>query len=322
MENIIELDKITIRSNNIIINEMILRDGLQSLTKVYDLKIKKHIYDLIVQTGISNIEFGSTTSEKILPQMANSFELFNLINPINYSDNQNNINQLNLIMLCTNTKLLPKCDDFKIDCISLACSISNDFSFKNFNYDSDKSIGLMLYNLEILLRSNKKFLRVYISGCFGDLTGNHDPDNIKLIGTIEKITSLINRFDYKNNFDIVLSDTYGFISESTLSKTLLDIKKYFNSQDNLITKYLCLHLHLEPGDQFKKIINIGLNHGVIKYDSSIGGIGGCPFSGSKCKGNIDTFHLVKYLTDQGYQTNISLDILNLNSILINKILFE
>ena len=63
----------------LIIYEMVLRDGLQSMDKIYDLNQKYLIYNHLINSGINKIEFGSTTSEKILPQMKESIDLYKKI---------------------------------------------------------------------------------------------------------------------------------------------------------------------------------------------------------------------------------------------------
>jgi len=68
-----ELDKKSIK-----IYEMLLRDGLQSLKQTYSLEDKIRMFNFIEEMGLKNIEFGSMTSEKILPQMSKSLELYDL----------------------------------------------------------------------------------------------------------------------------------------------------------------------------------------------------------------------------------------------------
>lgn len=61
------------------IYEMFMRDGLQSLNKIYPKETKLKFMNLLNQCNFDCIEFGSTTSAKLLPQMANSVELYQTI---------------------------------------------------------------------------------------------------------------------------------------------------------------------------------------------------------------------------------------------------
>ena len=81
------LNKLYIKNikKDVYIFEMFMRDGLQSLPTIYSLDHKISFLNNIYNSNIRNIEFGSTTNEKLLPQMSNSFELWNYISE-NYND--------------------------------------------------------------------------------------------------------------------------------------------------------------------------------------------------------------------------------------------
>ena len=103
-----------------------------------------------------------------------------------------------------------------------------------------------------------------------------------------------------NNIDIVLCDTMGLLTESLLIIILEEIIE--NNELKDIEKYISLHLHTT--NKFHSYIDIALNFKINKFDSSILNIGGCPFSGKKNNGNINTLELVKYLEQKNYDTNI------------------
>ena len=89
------------------IYEMFMRDGLQSLDKIYSLENKKFFIDCLIKCNIKNIEFGSTTNPKLLPQMKESYELWVYLNEKNLNNN--------LIMLITNNTNLKKSIDYNIN---------------------------------------------------------------------------------------------------------------------------------------------------------------------------------------------------------------
>ncbi len=95
-------NRILIKSNKkIILNEMFLRDGLQSLKSIYDLETKKIFFNKIYSTNIKNIEFGSTTNPLLLPQMQSSYELWDYVKKYKYTNN--------LTMLISDSMNLEKC---------------------------------------------------------------------------------------------------------------------------------------------------------------------------------------------------------------------
>jgi hydroxymethylglutaryl-CoA lyase len=94
-----------------------------------------------------------------------------------------------------------------------------------------------------------------------------------------------------------LSDTIGSINEHK-------IDELFNNIDKDLIDYIALHLHTD--NNFYPIINKALEYNVSKFDSSLLGIGGCPFAKCKLLGNISTYSLVKYLHSKKYKTDLSL----------------
>jgi isopropylmalate/homocitrate/citramalate synthase len=69
------------------IYEMFMRDGLQSLDKIYSLEDKKFFIDCLIKCNIKNIEFGSTTNPKLLYQMKDFYKLWNYLNEKNLNNN-------------------------------------------------------------------------------------------------------------------------------------------------------------------------------------------------------------------------------------------
>ncbi len=319
----VKLDRKSIK-----IYEMLLRDGLQSLKQVYSLEDKVLIYKLIEETGLSNIEFGSMTSEKILPQMSKSLELHELISK------QKRPNT-NLIMLCPSIRGLEKILLSGIKQISLLCSASEQFSYKNLNCDKNISINTMFTQLGLITNNNFELIRIYVSCTFGSPWDNFDVEYLnKLIGLINQIYEFVKLNSIRHeNFDIVLSDTFGLGTEEKLSELYKCLKERLGTN---IFNYLALHLHTcqikvnnNIGDNifvsnksigFEKLILISLDYGIKKYDSSLLGIGGCPFGEDNLKGNLSTQDLINFLESNDYDININKEKLLNNSFQINKIL--
>lgn len=310
----------------LIIYEMILRDGLQSLKKIYTVEEKFLIYKLVRDIGISNIEFGSMTSEKILPQMSGSLELYDKI----ICDNNFNIDK-NLIMLCSSIRGLEKSLEVDIRSISLLCSVSNQFSIKNLNCIKELSFKNMREQLEYLIKKDFYRIRIYISCIFGSQWDNFDEIYLKEIINVVKViyTIIINNNIKSENFDIVLSDTFGMGNVNLMKTLYMEIKNKFGTD---IFEYIGLHLHTSQIIQninghniykslgFEDMINLSIEYGINKYDSSILGIGGCPFGEDNMKGNLSTFDLYLHLTNLGYKCDIDIKKLEENSFKIKKIL--
>ena len=288
------------------IYEMFMRDGLQSLSKVYTLDNKKCFIDNLIKCNITNIEFGSTTSPKLLPQMDNSYKLWNYLKELKLN------NKYNLTMLISNNNELKESMNCNIKSFGLLCSVSDTFGISNLKKNADKSFEAMMEQYSIAIsngnRNNKDIhIRFYLSCSFGTYLEDIDVEyTMKLKKYIIKIYNIItyDKLTYEN-IDIVLCDTMGILTTEILNRVLHEIIENSDLKD--IEKYISLHLHTT--NQFHSFIDTSLIYNINKFDSSVLNIGGCPFSGKKNHGNINTLELVKYLEENNYDTGINFEML-------------
>lgn len=308
-------NKLSINKPKINIYEMFLRDGLQSLQKNFTLEDKFYFYNQISSCGFNNIEVGSTTNPKILPQMKDSFLLWNLIK----NDINNNTYNKNLTMLITNENSFKKCIEKGITSFGLLSSTSDIFSKSNLKKSSDETFNDMIYIINSIPKKDleKYHFRLYLSCSFGTHKEKCDINYLnKLFYQVSSIYNIIKEYNlnYKN-IDIVLCDTYGILDLELMNRVLSKITQIKDIED-----YIALHLHTD--DDFYDLIDTALKYKIYKFDSSILNIGGCPFSGSKNKGNINTYNLISYLEKNNYETNIDISKLRDNQLNIKKKLDE
>jgi hydroxymethylglutaryl-CoA lyase len=275
-----------------------MRDGLQSLKKVYTYNTKLKFIDILLKSNLKNIEFGSTTNPKLLPQMNNSYDIWNYIKEYK--------NKKNLTMLITDNNSLEKCIEEKIISFGLLSSVCDSFGLSNLKKNSIDSLKNIIYQINMINNYNhNSHIRLYLSCSFGsnkeifnDLYLN------KLFNYVADINYIIKMYNYKN-VEIVLCDTTGNLNNEILEKTL---KKITTIHD--INKYIALHMHCN--NNFNDYIDIALKYNIYKFDSSLLNIGGCPFTGKSNLNNINTVQLVEYLENKNYDTGI--DINNLKNI--------
>jgi len=142
------------------IYEMFMRDGLQSLKKVYTYNTKLKFIDILLKSSLKNIEFGSTTNPKLLPQMNNSYDLWNYIKEHKY--------QKNLTMLITDNNSLKICFEQKIISFGLLSSVSDSFGLSNLKKNSIDSLKSMIEQINMINKyNNNSHIRLYLSCCFG-----------------------------------------------------------------------------------------------------------------------------------------------------------
>jgi hydroxymethylglutaryl-CoA lyase len=277
----------------IILYEMLMRDGLQSFSKILNFEEKCELLNILNSSNIKYVEFGSTTSPKLIPQIAYSYDLWD------YIKKNTLYNKCIYTMLVTNDVGLKNTINLNIPSISIVCSVSDYFSLSNLHKNAIESFDVAYKYLEAL--NTTKHIRVYISCALGSCWEDFDEKYIELlVNNIKKL----HKYATKNNishssFDIVLCDTIGINNVKNLEIILNKI----NNED--VFNYIALHFHSDGN--FKKLIDCSLQYNIIKFDTSILGIGGCPFAKTKILGNISTLDLVKYLHSKNYTTDLSIE---------------
>ena len=116
--------------------DVTLRDGLQSLSKIYTLKEKEKLFDKIVTHRCpSSMEIGSIVSPKILPQMENSLDLFRYANSFKSCFSK----PFDIYMLTPNCKNLDIAINHNVENFSFITSVSSAFQQKNINKSLDET---------------------------------------------------------------------------------------------------------------------------------------------------------------------------------------
>ena len=260
--------------NSLKLFDVTLRDGLQSLTKIYSLAEKTEILrNIIVNRYPSAIEVGSIVSPKILPQMSESIELFHEAQFINIIIPK----PIDLYMLTPNLKSVNIASDHNITNFSFITSVSNDFQRKNTNKNITEiknEIELMMKRVTLIEDSKVK---IYIS-CITDCPISGKIDNNIIINEI-----LHYYYTYDEISEICLSDTCGTMEFNNF-KTIIDELLKRNVDFNKIS----LHLHNQENKQnVKDIIVYGMKSGIYRFDvSDMPEIGGCSVTMENPSGNL------------------------------------
>lgn len=254
-----------------------LRDGLQTVKKIYTLDEKKKLFHQIIKKyNPSSIEIGSIVNPKVVPQMANSLELHNYI----LERKMNKI--LDVYMLTPTLKSVLIGKENNVSNFSFISSVSNEFQLKNVNkslIETKKEINNMFSNID---RTDK--VKIYLS-CINEcpISGIRNNDYI-----IEEFMYYYNRYNHKIS-DICISDTCGTLKMKDF-KIIIDelLNKYGINQD-----YISLHFHTsnKPND----LVNLTLmlyyakENNILKYDvSCMNDSGGChvTMDENKLKANV------------------------------------
>jgi hydroxymethylglutaryl-CoA lyase len=311
--------------NTIFIYELFLRDGLQSLEKCYSVEEKIEMFNLLNQCGFSGIEFGSTTKASIVPQMKDSFVLWDYVKEHQQSNTK-------YTMLVPSIHHLDQVIKAGIDSIGIIVSIADDFAYRNMRMNSEETFTQAL---KIIDRYTGKHIRIYLSQIF-DMSFSVNTENSDLkcmsfsvntensdlkcmsfsvntensetrarsnLETIHRYTKEFTKIAYLKqtqnvDIEIVLADTVGLCDVESMRRVLEVIED---------KEFIGVHLHIRETPQlFESIVDEVLKSGIIRFDTSLFGIGGCPYA-KELIGNVSTIPLVKYLHQKGYQTGINVD---------------
>jgi hydroxymethylglutaryl-CoA lyase len=192
-------------------------------------------------------------------------------------------------MLVPSIHHLDKVIQAGIDSIGIIVSITDDFAYRNMRMNSEETF---IQALQIIESYTGKHIRIYLSQSFD---GN--------LETIRRYTKEFTKIAYvkqKQNIDIeiVLADTVGLCDVETVQRVLEAIED---------KEFIGVHLHVRGTPQlFESVVDEILKSGIIRFDTSLFGIGGCPYA-KELIGNVSTIPLVKYLHQKGYQTGIHVD---------------
>ena len=264
--------------SKIIINDVTLRDGLQNEPYFVDTDKKVALANLIIDSGINYLEITSFVSPKAIPQLSDAFVL----------STDDNLKDAYFSALVPNLKGFKKCLNTKIKEAVLFISACEKHNYKNLG----RSINETILKLEEIftegIDKNINF-RAAISMVFGSPFIKSLPDKKDLYKIIE--------FFLENNVsDITLSDTWGSVDKETFERQLKSISDDFNFEN------FSLHLH-DIGGNACLNVEIALDYGIRKFDTSFKGLGGCPFSPEK-GGNLNIRDFFKVLDRKGYEINL------------------
>jgi hydroxymethylglutaryl-CoA lyase len=257
------------------------RDGLQSQSQVISSEDKINYIDLLSETGLQEIEVTSFVSPKWIPQLADAAEVSRSINrhpEIIYTALVPNFQGLQNAIKC------------QFRSVAVFTAASESFSQKNTNCSIDDSMT-QFQDMRKLWEENDLRVRGYISTVWH--CPYEGPINIEPV--IDVITKL---FDLGIN-EISLGDTIGKANPNEVRHTLDTILNRWDPAS------FALHLHDTFGMAESNII-AGLEFGINTFDSSAGGIGGCPYA-EGASGNIATEKVFSLCDSMGIETGIQKD---------------
>lgn len=268
--------------------EVGMRDGLQNEKQILDLQTKKEFADRLISAGVQRIEVGAFVHPKWVPAMAGSQELIQSVQ----KKYQQALDKKKLFFsaLVPNEKGMMDAVQSGIREVAIFASSTEAFSQRNINCSIEESFQRFLPVMK-LAKKHKLKVRGYLSTCFGcPFEGQVDPD---------QVVKLTERMLKLGVYQVSIGDTIGVAQPHQVQILLKKIKRKVG-----LEKIAC-HFHDTRGMAVANAL-VSYQLGVRTFDSSLGGLGGCPYAPA-ATGNVATEDLVYMFQGMGLKTGIDLN---------------
>ncbi|MEB2302741.1 hydroxymethylglutaryl-CoA lyase [Lysinibacillus xylanilyticus] len=257
------------------------RDGLQNEKTHIATADKVQLVNLLSQTGLNYIEVTSFVHPKWIPQLADAVEVLQAIK------RQKDITYAALV---PNMRGLERALQAEVDEVSVFMSASESHNQSNINKSIDETFPILQEVVDGAKAAHKN-VRGYISTVIGcPYEGYIQPD--KVLRVTEKLLEM-------GVDEISLGDTIG-VGVPTQVENLLEalLKRY-------PVENFAMHFHDTRGTALANIVK-SLEMGITKFDSALGGLGGCPYA-KGASGNVATEDLLYLLDGMGIKTGVELN---------------
>jgi hydroxymethylglutaryl-CoA lyase len=251
------------------------RDAWQGLKGKIPADLKADYLKALISAGFKHIDAVSFVSPKAVPQMADSEEVLKQLDPPD---------DVEIIGIVVNEKGAQRAiDTHAVSTLGFPYSISETFLRKNQNQSPEDA-------LDAMEKTQKKAdeaglgMVIYISMAFGN--------PYRDAWSVEEVLEAIALLEAEDLRTISLADTVGMASAQQISELV----------GAVVTKYdyleIGVHLHSRPEQAAEKVL-AAFDAGCRRFDSALGGLGGCPFAQDALVGNIATEVVIDTLTKRG-----------------------
>jgi len=259
------------------------RDAWQGLPRQIPTEMKVQYLGALTGAGFKNIDAVSFVSPKAVPQMADSEQVLEQLDPPR---------DVEIIGIVVNEKGVERAISTKrVTTLGYPCSISPTFLRRNQNQSPEENFKTLQAITRRIDHADLDLV-AYVSMAFGNQYG--DPSNEDELRTaIARIAGLGIRA-------ISLADTVGLADAKLIHQVVTNVMKSSNACE------IGVHLHSTPADAIGKIL-AAYDAGCRRFDSAIGGLGGCPFAQNALVGNISTESVIAALKQRGVDLPFKID---------------
>lgn len=267
------------RPDRVRIVEVGPRDGLQNEPVVLEPADKVHLIDSLVAAGIDQIEVTSFVRPDMIPQLADATEVYGEITKVP---------GVRYIVLAPNLRGLQSADDVGVTEVAVFAAASDAFNRSNVGRSTAEALAMFRDVAEAAIDLGMK-VRGYVSTVLGCPFAGHVP--------LTDVVAVVRAMDDMGCHEISLGDTIGVGRPHEVAPLIeaatgvVDISR------------IAVHFHDTYGMGLANSLT-AIDVGVRTVDTSIGGLGGCPFAGKGAKGNLATEDLVYALAGSPHDTGL------------------
>jgi hydroxymethylglutaryl-CoA lyase len=284
------------RQNAIHVFEVGVRDGLQNEARAVSTAEKLKLIQGLLRAGVRELELGAFVRGDRVPQMADTEQVYQAI-----QDHKIKLGIARAYALVPNLKGLERAIAARAQGVAIFTAATDSFAKKNIGMTVQESLSEYA-RVIAQARQNKMRVRAYVSTAFGCPFEGAVPAS-KALKIIEKIAD----FDFD---EISVGDTIGVATPGSVRALVARAIKMVG------VPKLAMHFHDTRGTALANTL-ASLDLGVRRFDSSVGGLGGCPFAPG-ATGNLATEDLVYLCEGLGLRTGIDLDLLAQESLRFSK----
>jgi hydroxymethylglutaryl-CoA lyase len=251
------------------------RDAWQGLKGQIPSDIKRSYLQALISAGFKHIDAVSFVSPKAVPQMSDSEEVLKELDPPD---------DVEIIGIVVNEKGAQRAISTNaVRTLGFPYSVSPTFLNNNQHQTLDEAID-ELEKIKGKAEESGLDTVVYISMAFGNPYG--DPWNV---GEVVDAVDLLESYGVRT---ISLADTVGLAGPELIRELVSAVVSKYEYLE------IGVHLHSRP-DQAAENVTAAYDAGCRRFDSALGGLGGCPFAQDALIGNIATEKVVEALSARG-----------------------
>lgn len=257
------------------------RDGLQNEKTLVSTADKIRLIDALSDSGLSHVEVSSFVNPRWIPPLADAAEVFQGIRRrpgVVYS------------ALVPNLKGYERAIEVGVDEVVLFMSSSETHNRKNINKSIADTLPVLREVADHALADGKT-LRAYLSTVFGC------PYEGQV--SIDRVVEIVRDLLSMGVREVSLGDTVGLANPQQVAQVMERLSEHFDLAS------FALHFHDTRGTALANVL-AGLLAGIKTFDSSLGGLGGCPYAPG-ATGNVATEDMVYMLSEMGIDTGVDLN---------------